>query len=78
MFDTIKSHELNVKYARGRACPWMTKKTADIRDSLLRFHNEIIEFYQYISATPAEREARKVAFLEYLLVDLDWRKSLSR
>lgn len=44
-------HQQTVKYIRGRACPWMTKKTADIRDSLLRFHNEIVEFYQYIAAT---------------------------
>ena len=42
LFESTKAQPSGLKYLRGKACPWMSKKTADIRDSLLRFHNEII------------------------------------
>jgi len=63
-FEVGKEHEIVGGLLRGKTCPWMSRKTADIRDPLLRFHNEVYEFYHYISATPTERESRKLAFLE--------------
>jgi hypothetical protein len=53
-----------VTVLKSRACPWLSKKTADIRDPLLRFHNEIIEFHDYITPSPSERETRMLAFRE--------------
>ena len=29
--------------------PWFKGKTVEMKDSLLRFHNEIIDFYNFIS-----------------------------
>ena len=44
MFEaTVKSSQsLSFGQLRTKACPWMSKKTADIRDPLLRLHNEVI------------------------------------
>jgi hypothetical protein len=39
IFEAQKEEGPSLKQVRGKACPWMSKKTADIRDPLLRFHN---------------------------------------
>ena len=51
-FDLTKDNEPVAAILRSKSCPWMSKKTADIRDPLLRFHNEIHEFYHYITPQP--------------------------
>jgi hypothetical protein len=62
-FDVPKKNESRTcAEVRGMSCPWMTKKTSEIRDPLLRFHNEVVEFYSYIVAKPVERLARQEAF----------------
>ena len=33
------AQQLSNGQVRAKACPWMAKKTTDIRDPLLRFHN---------------------------------------
>ena len=65
-FDEPREAEKE-KVSRSRVAPWMTKKTRDIRDSLLRFHNEIIEFSEYICPTPQEHEVRERALREYAI-----------
>lgn len=49
--------------------PWMTKNTKNTKNSLLRFHNEIIDFFKFISPLEAEHEFRLkiIAKLVYLI-----------
>ncbi|CAK56404.1 unnamed protein product (macronuclear) [Paramecium tetraurelia] len=43
--------------------PWFSQKTASIKHPTIRFHNEIIEFYDYISPTIEEHRKREQAFM---------------
>lgn len=52
------------KVSKKQVAPWMTGRTKDIKDALLRFHNEIIEFAEYVSPTTAEHASREKALLE--------------
>jgi hypothetical protein len=38
--------------------PWMTKNTKNTQNSLLRFHNEIIDFFKFVSPLETEQELR--------------------
>jgi hypothetical protein len=60
-FEEPKPEE---KFSKVQVAPWMTKRTRDINDSLLRFHNEIIEFCEYVSPTDAEHRLKELAFQE--------------
>ncbi len=39
--------------------PWISKKTLSIKTPLIRLHNEIIEFYLYISPSEEEHARRQ-------------------
>ncbi|CAD8138351.1 unnamed protein product [Paramecium octaurelia] len=43
--------------------PWFSQKTASIKHPTIRFHNEIIEFYDYISPTIEEHRKREQALM---------------
>ncbi|CAD8210064.1 unnamed protein product [Paramecium octaurelia] len=43
--------------------PWMSKKTLMIRHPVLRLHNEIVEFYEYITPSDQEHKRRVTAYL---------------
>ncbi len=45
-----KKYKLDV----SRTAPWIKKSTLKIKNPLTKLHNEIIEFYNYI--TPSEEE----------------------
>jgi non-canonical poly(A) RNA polymerase PAPD5/7 len=53
-----------------QVAPWMTSRTRDIKDSLLRFHNEVIEFCEYVSPTKEEHAFREKALAEYFPYDI--------
>lgn len=42
--------------------PWLSESTANIRDSRIRFHNEIIEFYDYLSPKKSAHKIRTTIF----------------
>eukprot|EP01017_Pseudomicrothorax_dubius_P026989 TRINITY_DN3062_c0_g1_i1.p1 TRINITY_DN3062_c0_g1~~TRINITY_DN3062_c0_g1_i1.p1 ORF type:complete len:429 (-),score=125.89 TRINITY_DN3062_c0_g1_i1:138-1424(-) len=42
--------------------PWSKKQTLRIKSPMIRLHNEIIEFYEYIRPSPAEEASRERAF----------------
>lgn len=48
----------------------MSKTTKSINDTLLRFHNEIIEFYNYIKPSKKVHSSRMQKFALYLFVNL--------
>lgn len=50
----------------------MTSRTKEIKDSLLRFHNEIIEFCEYVSPTKVEHEFKEKALAEYCSFYVVW------
>jgi hypothetical protein len=41
---------------------WLTKQTFKIKNTLVRFHNEIIDFMNYVSPTKEEHQRREKAF----------------
>ncbi|KRX10728.1 hypothetical protein PPERSA_00498 [Pseudocohnilembus persalinus] len=45
-----------------KIAPWISKKTLRIQNSVLRLHNEIIEFTQYLQPTKAEHQLRMDSF----------------
>ena len=47
--------------------PWMSKKTMAISSSLVRAHNEIIEFVNYIVPTKEEHRIREKSLEKYLI-----------
>ncbi|CAD8121232.1 unnamed protein product [Paramecium sonneborni] len=52
--------------------PWMSKKTMMIRHPVLRLHNEMMEFFDYISPSDSEHKRRITAYMrvEKYLQDL--------
>ncbi|CAD8121914.1 unnamed protein product [Paramecium sonneborni] len=52
--------------------PWMSKKTMMIKNPVLRLHNEMIEFFNYISPSDQEHKRRITAYMrvEKYLQDL--------
>lgn len=60
-FDLPREAE---KVSGKQVAPWMTSRTRDIKDSLLRFHNEVIEFCEYVSPTKEEHTFREKALAE--------------
>ncbi len=44
-----------------RLAPWMTKSTMKIKNSLVRFHNEIIDFVNYIVPSKEAHAKREKA-----------------
>lgn len=44
--------------------PWISNETKNIKNSLARFHNEIIDFYNYISPDEKTHSARLNALEE--------------
>lgn len=44
-----------------KVAPWLSKGTSAIRNTLVRFHNEIIDFCNYILPTETEHKRRETA-----------------
>ena len=53
-----------------RHVPWMSKKTSEISATLVRAHNEIIEFVNYLGPTNQVHTARENSFEKYLIPPL--------
>ena len=54
--------ETNQNIREEDTTPWMTKRTADIRNPNIRLHMEIIDFYNYIAPTKGDNENRFLAY----------------
>lgn len=50
---------------RDFIAPWLTDSTIKIKNSLARMHNEIIDFYNYITPSEEEHNLRLQAIKEY-------------
>jgi non-canonical poly(A) RNA polymerase PAPD5/7 len=52
--------------------PWISKSTLRIKNTLIRFHNEIIDFSKYVSPSEEEHLKREAAFqkLKTIVTDL--------
>jgi len=46
--------------------PWMSKSTGKIENPIIRFHNEIIDFVDYIGPSQKEDSLRKKSFEKFL------------
>ncbi|CAK85020.1 unnamed protein product (macronuclear) [Paramecium tetraurelia] len=47
----------------GEITPWLSQNTASIKHPTIRFHNEIIDFYDYIIPTSEEHRRREQAIM---------------
>jgi len=47
------------KYDRENQYPWLRRETMRIQDVFLFLHNEILDFVEFVSQTPAELEIRR-------------------
>jgi non-canonical poly(A) RNA polymerase PAPD5/7 len=54
--------ESEKEFSEKDMSPWMSKTTKSIGDTLLRFHNEIIEFYNYIKPSKKNHASRMKKF----------------
>jgi hypothetical protein len=61
--DTSKGDGSNSRFEEEKKeAPWMSKQTFKIRNTLVRFHNEIIDFMNHVSPTKEEHAKREKAF----------------
>ena len=63
-FTAEKDEENGEKIHRRSITPWLAASTLEIKDSLLRFHNEVIDFYNYIKPSDESHRSRLQAFEE--------------
>lgn len=64
-----KDENSGEKVNRRYITPWIAVSTLEIKDSLLRFHNEVIDFYNYIKPSEESHRSRLQAFEEYLYIN---------
>lgn len=56
--------EAEIKFADSQdrqapnSTPWLTERTRSVVNPILRFHNEIIDFAEYVAPTHQEHEAK--------------------
>ena len=58
--DDDVDHSLSLEM---QLTPWITKNTMKIKNSLVRFHNEIIDFCQFVSPSEQEHLRRENAYI---------------
>ncbi len=61
--ESGKADVNNSRYEEEKKeAPWMTKQTFKIRNTLVRFHNEIIDFMNFVAPSKEEHQRREKAF----------------
>lgn len=50
------------KPSEGDGSPWMSQHTRDIINPILRFHNEIIDYAEYVGPSKEEHEEKANIF----------------
>ena len=48
-----------------KLAPWMSRSTQKIRNTLVRFHNEIIDFVNYITPSKEDHTLRETSLAKY-------------
>ena len=57
--DNDRGYSSNKSVDEEKLAPWMTRSTQKIRNTLVRFHNEIIDFVSYVMPSKEDHNLRE-------------------